>query len=327
MLGWSNKLLRIKINCDAIPEECKQLVIREFGDNTKVLNKAKEKAIFRELSRQGTSIHEYGSIGNYRVEKYINAANISQQSMLTEEGVQLFAEAICKYHHNKPLIDLLKSTDGQAPFCSKLLSSWLVVVKENLNNYAMKCTDKALCSMVNEFRCLQSDDVCTALMKALDVCKNGEAVCSHNDIHSGNLMVTGANEMVLIDFEYTALNYRAFDLALYHNEVAFNYAHPTSPFFTYSPSNVLPDQLLMLMCESYVRYAYEHYYTGLNNAADFLVKESAALYSEVRSLVSVALLYWALWGLLVTDWDNINECNLIFAAAKLSLLKKELNII
>jgi thiamine kinase-like enzyme len=326
---WANKLYHVKINSPLAPTEYSQLIIRVFGNNTKVLNKDKEKALFHALTLQGTPIHEYATIDKYRIERFIPAHTISSSAMLGDDILTRFAEAICRYHHNKPLYDLLATIDGTTPHCIKILTSWLKEVKQNLPYYMSKCHAKGKIfeNMINEFAVLQNEELCNALEKSLDSSKEGKLVCAHNDIHGGNMMMSDMHGFILIDFEFSAINYRAFDFALYCNEVAFDYAYPKPPFFTCDTNYKVTDAMLKLMCNHYMDYFYHHYYKGSQNEKEFVFEEAQKLFSEARNLMPLGILYWALCGLLVNDWDNFEEGNLIYPVTKMRLFKNEIDML
>ena len=62
-----------------------------------------------------------------------------------------------------------------------------------------------------------------------------DIVFSHNDIQENNIMVWNSDKtkFTLIDFEYSALNYRGFDIASYITETTIDYKHPEKPGFKF----------------------------------------------------------------------------------------------
>jgi choline/ethanolamine kinase len=62
---------------------------------------------------------------------------------------------------------------------------------------------------------------------------NSPVVFCHNDLQEGNiLMREGSGDVVVIDFEYSAYNYRGFDFANHMCEWMYDYTTTQPPFFT-----------------------------------------------------------------------------------------------
>jgi choline/ethanolamine kinase len=58
-------------------------------------------------------------------------------------------------------------------------------------------------------------------------------VFCHNDLQEGNILLREKDqEVVVIDFEYSAYNYRGFDLANHMCEWVYDYTCPSPPYFT-----------------------------------------------------------------------------------------------
>lgn len=63
---------------------------------------------------------------------------------------------------------------------------------------------------------------------------NGKGgIFSHNDFQENNVMIwfEDHTKISLIDFEYSSLNYRGFDIASYVNECFIDYSYPLKPKF------------------------------------------------------------------------------------------------
>lgn len=55
---------------------------------------------------------------------------------------------------------------------------------------------------------------------------------SHNDLLANNILVRISDGVVeFIDFEYSAYNFRAYDIANYFNEALFNYEVKHPPYY------------------------------------------------------------------------------------------------
>ena len=65
--------------------------------------------------------------------------------------------------------------------------------------------------------------------------KSTETVFSHNDFQENNVMIWHKDhtKMTIIDFEYSSLNFRGYDIAAYVNECFVDYSYPVNPKFKY----------------------------------------------------------------------------------------------
>ena len=61
--------------------------------------------------------------------------------------------------------------------------------------------------------------------------KNIDLIFSHNDFTENNVMVTHVDKMhlTLIDFEYSMINFRGYDLGTYVNETYIDYSYGEKP--------------------------------------------------------------------------------------------------
>lgn len=64
---------------------------------------------------------------------------------------------------------------------------------------------------------------------------NMPVVFGHNDLQEGNILlqkIKSCRKVSLIDFEYCAYNYRAFDIANHFTERLYGYKLESAPYFT-----------------------------------------------------------------------------------------------
>lgn len=76
------------------------------------------------------------------------------------------------------------------------------------------------------------------LLSGFSECEN---VFSHNDFQENNVMIWHEDhtKVTIIDFEYSSLNYRGFDIAAYVNECFIDYMYPVRPKFKFYEAQML----------------------------------------------------------------------------------------
>lgn len=128
----------------------------------------------------------------------------------------------------------------------------------------------------------------------------------HNDINAGNVLEPSAGcavgssglPIMLVDFEYSGLNYRAFDLANTFCEMAADNNCAKFPGFAFTwdryPS------------EAEQRAFIGHYLVAFHQGGDDPSEaEVATLLREVEALALASHLHWALWGIIVASKSSL----------------------
>ncbi|XP_055600504.1 choline/ethanolamine kinase isoform X3 [Uranotaenia lowii] len=118
-----------------------------------------------------------------------------------------------------------------------------------------------------------------------------DSVLSGNSQTLSEQQGDGEPELMIIDFEYCAYNYRGFDLANHFLEWTFDYTNPEAPYFYHRPEQY-PDQqqqekfiaayLTNSMCED-----------GFEPSPE----DIAGMRREVQCFTMASHLFWSLWGI------------------------------
>lgn len=75
----------------------------------------------------------------------------------------------------------------------------------------------------------------------------------HNDLNNLNIMqLRDSGDIFLIDFEYSRMNYLAYDLANFLNECAFDYTGSSSPGFELKTELIASQEEIRQVSETYV---------------------------------------------------------------------------
>lgn len=122
----------------------------------------------------------------------------------------------------------------------------------------------------------------------------GEVASSTNVIES--LKKKEVPELMIIDFEYCAYNYRAFDMANHFLEWTYDYSNNRFPYFYYHPSNYPTEQQIDDFLTIYLKNS-EHTETDIS-----VVDEKKQLLEEIALFNLASHLFWGIWAIV-----NINQ--------------------
>jgi len=205
--------------------------LRKFGDTEAVVDKGKESMVFNLMAEVGRGPKCYGKSVKYRLEEFFDAAPIKTSQINEKYWRRKLAIALAK-HHSLEVNELQKEH----------------IVLDRLNEtkfydaFNIKCvTEESFTAeqikSLSEMRVLGSREE-REYVKSITPTKN--LVFSHNDTLNGNILVTTKDKkIILIDYEYSGYNNRAYDAANLFVESMMTYDNPEPPFFEIT-SSVFP---------------------------------------------------------------------------------------
>lgn len=175
-------------------------IFREFGIH-KMLNRQTETQMFDLMSQHGIGPNYYIHTDQYRVEESIRGAILTPY-IPRESYIKKSIRKIAMLH------DACKSLHSNH-FRDIFLQQWL----PNLElDYLKSLKD----SDVQDYLSFAAN--IGQFMKRLAPASKGLTCYSHNDISLNNMILSDENDIVLIDFEYSSINDRGYDLACLFEE-------------------------------------------------------------------------------------------------------------
>ncbi|XP_052837758.1 choline/ethanolamine kinase isoform X1 [Drosophila gunungcola] len=97
-------------------------------------------------------------------------------------------------------------------------------------------------------------------------------------------------DLIIIDFEYCAYNYRGYDLANHFIEWTFDYTNPQFPYFYHNPSNCATVQQRRDFIVNYLKKKHDE--ENYNPTGQELDKVDA----EIQFFIMLSHLFWSLWS-------------------------------
>ena len=142
---------------------------------------------------------------------------------------------------------------------------------------------------------------------------------THNDIQENNIMAWNKNktQFVLIDFEYSSLNFRGYDIGSYINECSLDYSHPVHPKFRLYLEYF--DQLweegeIDKFLTYYIRKLHsikserESDFSFKDQMQEYISQELPILRDQVLRCMLMSHLQWAFWSLIMMPVDDLMKC-------------------
>jgi choline/ethanolamine kinase len=164
--------------------------------------------------------------------------------------------------------------------------------------------------------------------------KSNESVCKHDAINGNSRKRSFDNgnaaepELMIIDFEYCAYNYRAFDIANHFLEWTYDYTNNQFPFFHHRPSAYPTSEQIDNFITIYLSSV------GCDGAKKIVPtdEQKKQLLEEIALFTLASHLFWSTWAIVnihqeiefgYWEYAEIRLCEYFKAKAKYFDLKPE----
>lgn len=200
----------------------------------------------------------------------------------------------------------------------KTMNRWLLNSQKILENTKVNNNNG---EFQREIETIKKIDFAQELEWLKNVIQNGNfpVVFCHNDMNEGNILLKDdvKPELVVIDYEFSSYNYRAFDLANHFLEWTFDYTNGSYPFYFCTKEQFPTTEQSQEFLSTYLKKLYEL------DCKDVAVSKTdiEALEKEVKVFVMVSHLYWSLWSI-SNAHQNIEFGYWDYAASRLKAYKE-----
>ncbi|KAL3280174.1 hypothetical protein HHI36_017674 [Cryptolaemus montrouzieri] len=276
--GLSNLLYLVSLPeylHDKIKDEPKEVLLRLYGeyhpkDDSESLQT--ESVIFALLGERGIGPKLYGLFPGGRIEEYIHAKSLKIEDLSDERILKKIAQKMAFIHSLEFPIEkqpkwVWKTMERWLEICEKSTKTRRFIKSENIN---LRVEYKWLREKVEKERI--------------------PVVFCHNDINEGNILLKSYHKydpthpkISIIDSEYCAYNYRAFEIANFFLEWTYDYTTKEYPYFTLLDNYPLYEQRFEFVKE-YLSHMKTH-------------EDPEKLLVEVKLFTLVSHYFWALWSL------------------------------
>ncbi|KAL9955963.1 hypothetical protein ACROYT_G037370 [Oculina patagonica] len=313
-------------------KEKKKVVLRIYGRiheelSTSVNCLISDSVVFALLSEWKVGPKLFAIFPEGRLEELLPARCLKRMELTYPEISVRIAQKMAVYH--QLTLPLSKEPD----FMWQAISGWCEITVQtqfNEQDKAVKLAKLKSVDLKKEFQFLRN---------YLETATSpGPVTFCHNDLQQGNILrvskeVQGNNEeefdIKLIDFEYSAYNYRAFDLANHFCEWMIDYTLPPPQYFSLSLNNWPSKAQQLLFIRAYLGKDSQN-----NHACTEPTIEESELLDQVNRFALASHFLWGLWGVvqekLNSDSNNIQFNYLDYGLARFEAYhhrKKDLGLI
>ncbi|RLV91827.1 Choline kinase [Spathaspora sp. JA1] len=319
------------------------LLLRVYGKNVdELIDRNRELETLVKLSQKRIGPRLLGIFTNGRFEQFLDGFNTLNKENIRDEIISQMLGRRMKDLHFK--IELDDKDLGDLPSCWILIEKWLKIFENDyLPGYSS--TDKKDIFWVDFEKFKQ---VIGKYKSWLFDHYESESFSSnykfcHNDTQYGNLLLHESfnkedvivdstpmsstttsvssmedaiksssnkkdSDLVVIDFEYSAANFPAFDIVNHFSEWMSDYYHEEKPYYIFNENYPTKNEQLNLI-KAYVEYDFQFPSSTLKTSkttedlinepsANLLNYEIEKLYNECIFWRASVQIYWCLWGLI-----------------------------
>lgn len=220
----SNIVYKVTAKTDIAP---KDIILRVLGKNDAGIDREKEAKVFEVMAELGLGPKLYAKNNTYRCEEYLDA-NLIKNHQINEP-----------YWRRKLAIALAKQHSVKVPGI-KQMNVMLERIKETDLILVLNCkcelegfTEEQI-KKLTELKAIGTPE---EQERVRDIVPKENLILSHNDVHSGNILVTKKEKRIyFIDYEFYDYNNRAYDAACLFVKSMVNFDVSKPPFFEITPS-------------------------------------------------------------------------------------------
>lgn len=280
-----------------------------------------ESVICTLLSERNLGPKLYGVFPGGRLEEYIPARALTLQQLKDPEISLLIAKKLARVHVlQAPLVK-------EPTWLFNNMSRWLKyahsikvdTVPSHNHSLAVNLLTADLASEVNWLKGFLAKTASPILF-------------CHNDLQEGNILFMdgpGSKEenMVFIDYEYCAYNYRGFDIANHFCEWMYDYSYPEHPYFKALPDDYPSVAHQRLFIERYLATYHACRPASQEPEPPESLSTVDHVLHEARVFTLASHLFWTLWSIFNAHTSKIKFGYWEYGQARLDAfmaLKQEL---
>jgi len=302
--GLTNKLFKITLLKNGLNSPFSQIVVRFFGRDTDMFfERTLEEQIVAQLSHLGFGVSVFKSFsdnGGGRLEAFHLGRTLKCKDLSNPKISMKVAESLAILHS----LDISIPRECRLP---KNLLKWLGIARA-LNISRVPSAKSSVVYFFNQF-----EQEVRWLLSVLPRV-GSPIVFSHNDLQEGNLILDEENDKLqVIDYEYSAYNFRGFDFGNHFCEHYIDYQVTEAPYFVIDRSRYPSIEHQRRFLSTYLDKAQE-LRAAKNQAADDTTVDH--LYLEAQYFMMASSVMWAIWSLIQSVKSDIAFGYLEYAHAR-----------
>lgn len=296
--GLSNNLYKCQLvveNFEPEDDEPKTVLMRLYGEH-----RPEEELIVDLVNTTVIGEHKLGPrvLGFFkegRLEEFVNASSLKHGDAKDSDTNKMIAAAVADFH-------FLKTPSPKTSTFFFDLTEYLFAQSKQI-----KFEDEENKNKVEKLLSFNFEKEFEQLKKVI-IGADSPIVFSHNDTQMGNILRTYPH-LTLIDFEFSAYNYRSFDIGTYFAEQTFNNNTDTYPYYSYNfedyPSKEKQHEFIQAYIEQVTKNGKKK---GIKFNQVMKDLDSVAIEYEANVLALGLLLCSAPWSIILQK-DNQRKIN------------------
>ncbi|ORY07980.1 kinase-like protein [Basidiobolus meristosporus CBS 931.73] len=256
-----------------------KILLRVYGEGVdQLFIRDKELCWLSRLSSLGIGPKLLGLFRNGRLEEYIDSTTLTRDDIRDPSISRHIARRLMQLH---TVVSIYPPEEDFVPEMWLSIDKWYPLAIKAASLVAQR--DPEARDRLEAFDLVKLGDEIDAFQDALSELES-PVVFAHNDTQYGNILrAKKTNELIVIDFEYSGYNYRAYDIANHFCEWTADYLSEEPHFLRLDKYPSKEEQYNFLS-------AYE---------------KIEKLYKEVNQFAPASHLLWGLWGLVQASQSGI----------------------
>jgi len=311
---------------ERVEREPRFILLRLFGELSQTpvhhYRQVTETVVFTMLAERNLGPRLLGVFPGGRLEEFIPGHPLTTGEMRSKE----FSSQIAR---NVALVHSLEVPVSKEP-------TWLADTMRGYLHRMTVCPEKVPVEERLQAVSLAEWDFRAEVDWLLSLIKtvNSPVVFSHNDINTGNILVREDKKVwdpvVLIDYEFSSYNYRAFDIANHFNEWMYDYGRKDFPFYYRHrdryPSTREQERWVRIYLDTYLEQQrlLEENNSNISreSCSSHTQAQESHLLREVAVFTLASHLLWCLWSLKQGQTSSIPFAYYNYAKDKLEDYKQ-----
>lgn len=268
------------------------ILVRVYGHKTDLLiNRKDETRNIRILHKAGYTHCIYATFNNGLAYQFLEGDTLTVETVRQPNVYTLISTRMAQMHRLKPN----DSEIPKYPCIWKKTEKFMEIMPKEFLDAAKQTKFEHL---IKPYSVLEQE---YALLKKELSGLGNEVVFAHNDLLLGNVLYDQKkNTVTFIDYEYTAYNYQAYDIANHFAE----FAGIDSPDYSLYPEESLQKAWLNI---------YLQVYHEVDSVPESQINQ---LYVQVNKFALLAHFFWGCWALIQSQHSHIDFEFLEYAAVR-----------
>ncbi|KYN39407.1 Ethanolamine kinase 1 [Trachymyrmex septentrionalis] len=258
------------------------ILVRIYGNNSDLLiDRKSEIKNIRILNKAGYTHCIYATFNNGFAYEFLEGETLTTETVKNPKVYPLIAKRMAEMHN----LESENESISKDAFIWEKIKKFMQIIPKRFSDSLKQAKFEML---IPSYAILEKE---YQLLKSTLSKVNSPVVFAHNDLLLGNILYNQKQEsVVFIDYEYTALNYQAFDIVNHFTEFAG---------FDEPDYSLYPDENFQKMWLK----KYLQIYNATTNVSE---KDVDKLYWQVTKFTPLPHFFWGCWALIQSEHSHID---------------------